>query len=158
MDEQVKKKALRMLTYGLYIVGVKDKSTVHAFTGTWFSQASFKPPLVMLGVSRQGRSATMIKESRVFSVSILGQGQKEIAQTFFQCPEPKEGRFGPVAFEKGTNGCPVLTEAPAFLECQVVEAVEKGDHLVVIGEVTEAGVKKEMNPLALSETPWKYGG
>ena len=147
-----------MLTYGLYVVGVRDHATVHAFTGTWLSQASFKPPLVMVGVSGQGRSAHMIKGSRVFSVNILGTGQKEIAQTFFQCPEPKDGKFGSVAYEKGTNGCPILTEAPAFLECRVVEIVEKGDHLVVIGEVTEAGVKKEMSPLPLSETPWKYGG
>ena len=158
MEEGVKKKVLRMLTYGLYVIGVRNNSTVHAFTGTWFSQASFKPPLVMLGVSGEGRSAHMIKESRVFTVSILGTGQKEIAQTFFKCPDPKDGKFGEVSFEKGANGCPIITEAPAFLECRVVETVEKGDHLVVIGEVVEAGVKKEATPLALSETPWKYGG
>ena len=158
MDEQVKKKVLRMITYGVYVIGVKDRTTVHAFTGTWFSQASFKPPLVMLGVSSDGRSAHMFKESRVFSVNILGQDQKEIAQNFFKCPDPKDGKFGTVAYEPGSNGCPLLKETPAFLECRVVELVEKGDHLVVIGEVMEAGVKKEMAPLALSETPWKYGG
>ncbi|MBI4437279.1 MAG: flavin reductase [Candidatus Omnitrophica bacterium] len=158
MDERVKKKVLQMFTYGLYVIGVRDNSTVHAFTGTWLSQASFRPPLVMLGVSGEGRSAQMIQESRVFSVSILGTGQKEIAQSFFKCPEPKNGKFGELSFQKGANGCPILTEAPAFLECNVVETVERGDHLVVIGEVVEAGVQKEVAPLALSETPWKYGG
>ena len=158
MDEQAKKKVLRMVTYGLYVVGTRDDASVHAFTGTWFSQASFKPPLVMLGVSGDGRSAHMIKESRVFSVNILGQGQKDIAQNFFKCPEPKDGTFGSIAYDIGSNGCPLLREAPAFLECKVIELVEKGDHLVVIGEITEAGVKKEMSPLPLSDTPWKYGG
>ena len=158
MEEQIKKEALRMISYGLYVIGTKDRATVHAFTGTWFSQASFKPPLVMLGVSGDGRSAQMIKESRVFSVNLLGQGQKEIAQNFFKCPEPQDGKFGAVAYEIGTTGCPLLKEAPAFLECRVVEIVAKGDHLVVIGEVTEAGVRREMLPLSLSDTPWKYGG
>ena len=158
MDEQVKKKALRMIPYGLYVIGVREGTTVHAFTGTWFSQASFKPPLVMLGVSSDGRSAHMLKESRVFSVNMIGQGQKEIAQNFFKCPDPKDGKFGTVAYEVGSNGCPLLKETPAFLECRVVEVIQKGDHLVVIGEVLEAGVRKEMAPLALSETPWKYGG
>ncbi len=158
MDEQIKKKVLRMLTYGLYVIGVKERETVHAFTGTWFSQASFKPPLVMLGVSGAGRSAHMIREAGVFSVNILGQGQREIAQNFFKCPDPADGKFGVVSYEVGTNGCPLLKEAPAFLECRVVEIVEKGDHLVVIGEVTKAGIRKEMVPLPLSDTPWKYGG
>ncbi len=158
MDELTKKKALRMLTYGLYVIGVKDGAAVHAFTGTWFSQASFKPPLVMLGVSGEGRSASMIKQTGVFSVNILGQGQKEIAQSFFKCPDPQGGKFGEVPYTLGRNGCPVLEEAPAFLECKVVETVEKGDHLVVVGEVVEAGVKKESVPLTLSETSWKYGG
>ena len=158
MDEKAKKKSLRMITNGLYVIGVRDGSSVHAFTGSWFSQASFKPPLVMLGVFGEGRSARMIRENRVFSASLLGEGQKEIAQTFFKCPEPKDGKFGAVSYETGSNGCPILTDAPAFLECQVVEIVEKGDHLVVIGEVVGAGVRKEMIPLAMSQTPWNYGG
>lgn len=158
MDDVTKKRALRMLTYGLYVIGVRDAKTVHAFTGTWFSQASFKPPLVMMGVSGDGRSAQMIKESRIFSVNILGRGQTDIAQNFFKCPEPRDGKFGSISYEPGTNGCPLLKEAPAHLECRVVEIVEKGDHLVVIGEVVEAGVREEKPPLQLSETSWKYGG
>ena len=158
MDEQIKKKALWMLTYGVYVIGTKDGASVHAFTATWLSQASFKPPLVMLGVLADGRSAHAIRQTKLFSVSILGEGQKETAQNFFKCPDPKDGKFGTVAYEIGTNGCPIIKDAPAFLECRVVEVLAKGDHLVVVGEVTESGFKGEKAPLLLSSTPWKYGG
>ena len=158
MDESSKKKALRMIPYGLYVIGVKEGTSVHAFTATWLSQASFKPPLVMLGVSVHGRSAKRIKETRVFSVNLLGQGQTEVARLFFQCPEPADGKFGTIAYELGATGTPLLKDAPAFLECRVVDIVEKGDHLVVVGEVIEAGVKREAPPMTLAETTWKYGG
>ncbi len=158
MDEQTKKIALRMISYGLYVIGVKGDSSVHAFTATWLSQASFKPPLVMLGVLRDGHSAKMIRESGLFSVNLLGKGQEAVAKTFFRCPAPKEGKFGEIAFELGKSGCPILEDVPAFLECRVVEIVEKGDHWVVVGEVIEAGVRKESLPLLLSQTAWTYGG
>jgi len=158
MDEQAKKKALRMFTYGLYVIGVKGGDTVHAFTGTWVSQASFQPPLVMVGVSREGRSAEMLRESKAFTISILAQDQQEVAQQFFKCPDPKEGKFGNVVYQLAENGCPVIENTPAYLGCDVVEIVEKGDHWVVLGEVKEARVLQEAPPLALSQTPWKYGG
>ena len=45
-------------------------------------------------------------------------------------------------YRKGTNGHPILVNAHASVECSVVEIVEKGDHHVVIAEVTEANVAK----------------
>jgi flavin reductase (DIM6/NTAB) family NADH-FMN oxidoreductase RutF len=32
---------------------------------------------------------------------------------------------------------------PAFVECRVVETVEKGDHAIVVGEVVDAGMAQQ---------------
>ena len=37
----------------------------------------------------------------------------------------------------GSTGSPLLRNAPAALECKIVEIVEQGDHHIVVGEVVD---------------------
>lgn len=158
MDPQVKKTILRKIPYGLYVIGVKRGEEVHAFTGSWFSQASMDPPLVMLGVSKKSLSLEMIRASKVFSVNFLLKSQKGLAEHFVKPANRLGNKFGNVPFAPGRTGTPILDDAPYYLECEVREIASGGDHAVVIGEVVEAGLRREEAPLIMSDTPWHYGG
>jgi flavin reductase like protein len=83
---------------------------------------------------------------------------KSIGTAFFKHVEPVDGKFGNYAFEAGKNGAPIISEAPAAVECKVVGFHELGDHSVVIGEVTEGHLKRESEPLTLKECGFNYGG
>ncbi len=158
MNEDAKKNILRKIPYGLYVIGVKDKGTHHAFTGSWFSQCSLKPPRVMLGVRHGTHSLEMLKEGRVFSVNLLAKTDKKILEQFFK-PTPASGnRFGDLGFSLKRTGTPILDSCIAYLECEVKDIVEAGDHSIVIGEVVEAEILKEEHPLVMGDTPWHYGG
>src|SRR5262249_55862205 len=51
MDPNAKKTALRMIPYGLYVLTAANKEgKVAAATVNWVTQASFEPPLVVVGV------------------------------------------------------------------------------------------------------------
>ena len=158
MDENAKKKGLRMIPYGLQILGAKngDKQTVA--TINWTTQASFQPPLVVVGIKTDSTAHDLVKQSKKFTLSMLGAGQKSIGTAFFKHVEPKDGKFGNYAFEAGKNGAPIISEAPAAVECKVVGFHELGDHSVVIGEVTEGHLKRESEPLTLKECGFNYGG
>jgi flavin reductase (DIM6/NTAB) family NADH-FMN oxidoreductase RutF len=158
MDENAKKKALLMIPYGLFVLGARhgDKQTVA--TVNWLTQASFKPPLVVVGIKADSTAHALVKESGVFTLSMLAAGQKSIGTAFFKHVEPKDGKFGNYAFEAGKNGAPIISEAPAAVECKVVGFHELGDHSVVIGEVTEGHLKREAEPLTLKECGFNYGG
>lgn len=158
MDQEAKKQALRRVPYGLYVVGVVDGDYMTGFTATWFSQCSFEPPLVVVSVRADSKSNPVIKSGKVFTVNFLDQTQAEIAKQFFKSPERVGDKLGDVAIRIGLTGAPVLVDALAFLECHVVEVVERGDHHLVIGEVVEAGVCREGEVLALADTNWSYGG
>ncbi len=41
------------------------------------------------------------------------------------------------------TGAPILKSVPAYIECKLVDTVEKGDHSIFIGEVVQAGVSKQ---------------
>ena len=44
MDPDVKKKVLRQISYGMYVVSSAAGDAVSASTVNWLSQASFSPP------------------------------------------------------------------------------------------------------------------
>ncbi len=158
MDETAKKNILRKIPYGLYVIGVKDGESHHAFTGSWFSQCSMKPPRVMLGVRHGTHSLELLKQGRVFSVNWLSKEDKKILEQFFK-PTPSSGnRFGDLTYQLKNTGTPILDKALAFLECEVVRIYEAGDHSVVIAEVVNAEERNSNPPLVMGDTPWHYGG
>lgn len=158
MDENAKKTALLMIPYGLYVLGTKAGDQVTAATVNWVTQASFKPPLVVIGVKSDSTAFNLIKQGRVFALSFLGTGQGNLAFAFFRHVEAKDNKFGDIPFETAETGCPIISDAPAWVEGRVVEIVEYGDHAVVVGEVTNAGLKREEKALTLAEMGLKYGG
>ena len=158
LDEQAKKTILRKIPHGLYVCGVKDGEEVNGFTASWVMQASFTPPLVVNCVKQGSKSHAMISSSSVFALSLLEEGQKEIAQNFFKPQRRVGNKFEEVEFYIGETGCPIISDSLGYVECQVVGMVDKGDHTVFVGEVIAAGVHREGNPLLLESTGWQYGG
>jgi flavin reductase (DIM6/NTAB) family NADH-FMN oxidoreductase RutF len=113
---------------------------------------------VALAAKAGTRSQQQIAASGVFSVNILESGQKDMAVAFFRSLEPEGNTLAGYEFYTEKTGCPIFKDALRFFECNVVEKVEKGDHFIYIGEVINAGVHREGEPLTLKETGFHYGG
>jgi flavin reductase (DIM6/NTAB) family NADH-FMN oxidoreductase RutF len=158
MDETAKKSILRQIPYGLYVIGVKDGAAHHAFTGSFLSQCSIKPPCLMLGVKNGTHSLEMIRQGKAFSVNWLAKEDKKVLEQFFK-PTPSSGnRFGELGYQLKNTGTPILDKAISFVECELRSIQDAGDHSVVIGEVVNAGIVREGAPLVMGDTPWHYGG
>ena len=160
MDPEVKKQTLRLLTYGLYVLTAADGDDAAAGTVNWLSQASFEPPLIMVGVKQDSNLHRIIERSRAFAVNILSADQKEVAAAFFRPSQVEDDRINGYAFVAGPEtGAPLLTELPAWLEAKVTDAVKRGDHTVFVAEVVNAGLRDpEAKPLEMWNTGWFYGG
>jgi flavin reductase (DIM6/NTAB) family NADH-FMN oxidoreductase RutF len=159
LDEQAKKTMLRKIPHGLYICGVKDGDELNGFTASWVMQASFEPPLVVNCVRTDSISHEMLKNSGVFTLSFLEEGQKDLAAQFFKPKRRVGNKFDTVEFYEGAEtGCPIIQDALGYVECRVVGAIAEGDHTVFVGQVIGSGVHREGNPLLLENTGWQYGG
>ena len=158
MDPNQKKKALRMVSYGLYVATARAGEKYAAGTVTWLSQCSFEPPLVMAGIRRDSALYKTIKASRAFAVHIVGTGQKKMATTFFKTAKVDGDTLNGYRFEAGKTGSPVLADVPAWFECRVVDEVKHGDHAVFVAEVVAAGVRHEEEPLTVRAAGFAYGG
>lgn len=163
MDADARKTTLRMIPYGLYVLTSIDGDNVGAGTVNWVSQMAFEPPLLAIGVKDGTASLTNIKAGGAFAMSFLGSGQGDLAFAFFG-DTPLEGdefvtKDARVAVESAPSGAPVLAAAPAWADLSLVEVVEKGDHAVVVAEVTDVGLREESpEVLTLKELGLNYGG
>ena len=142
--KDAKKTALRMIPYGIYVLTVCTREEVAAATITWVTQTAFEPTLIVMGIKADSRSHALIKESGVYNLNILGKGQQKIAFSFFKPSIPGEGSLNGYRVRTAPNGCPILEDAPAWLECKLVETIEGADHTVFVGEVTGAGLNTEI--------------
>lgn len=142
MDAAAKKHALRLVPYGLYLAGSRhaDGHTAVSLV-SWFTQTSFDPPLVVLGMHKEGEAYKGVKETGVLAVSLLGAAQKDLVKPFFKHVAVADGKAGPLAVRMGAaTGCPLLTDLPASLELRHRQTLELGDHATVVFEVVEAHV------------------
>ncbi len=158
MDPAIKKKALRMITYGLFVATSRDDSGPAAGTINWISQSSFTPPLIMVAIKADSALHRAITASRKFIVHVVGKDQKGLATAFFRGAELSGDRLNGYSIEGSPNGIPLLVDPPAWFECRVVNEVRGGDHTVFVAEVTEAGVRNDAEPLTLRDTGFFYGG
>jgi flavin reductase (DIM6/NTAB) family NADH-FMN oxidoreductase RutF len=159
MDEQAKKTALRMISYGLYVLGTRQGDTLNGAAINWLTQASFQPPLIAMGIKRDSDAFTHLKEGDgQFAVSVLEVGQKDVAFAFFKPTTLDGSKLNGYDYERLESGAPVLIDAAAWFEGKVTDIVERGDHAVIVGEVTNAGVRREAKPLTLAECGVFYGG
>jgi flavin reductase (DIM6/NTAB) family NADH-FMN oxidoreductase RutF len=161
MDAAAKKHALRLVPYGLYLAGSKhaDGHTAVSLV-SWFTQTSFDPPIVVLGLHKDGESLKGAVETGVLAVSVLGATQKDLVKGFFKHVEVKDGKAGALAVTLGTaTGCPLLTDLPASLELKVVQILATGDHHTGIFEVVDAHVHhKDMAALDHKTAGLHYAG
>lgn len=160
MDPETRKRVLRLMTYGLYVVTACAGDEIVGGTITWLSQASFRPLLVMAGIRRDGHVHAVMERAGGFAVNIVTAGQAQVASAFFRPAEVDGDRINGYAFERGpSTGAPLLRELPAWFEARVTDAVRRGDHTIFVAEVVACGLRHgDLTPLALADTPWSYAG
>jgi flavin reductase (DIM6/NTAB) family NADH-FMN oxidoreductase RutF len=143
MDQDAKKTALRMIPYGIYVLTADDgQGNVAAATVNWVTQSAFNPPLVVVGVKTDSGAYPIVKNTKNFTLNMLGKDAKGVAFTFFKPTTLEGGKLSGQAIHKGANGLPILDAALAAVECKVTGIVEQGDHHIVVGEVVEAHLPK----------------
>jgi flavin reductase (DIM6/NTAB) family NADH-FMN oxidoreductase RutF len=161
MDAAAKKHALRLVPYGLYLAGSRhaDGHTSVSLV-SWFTQTSFDPPLVVLGMHKEGEAYKGVQETGVLALSLLGAGQKDLVKPFFKHVAVADGKAGPLTAKMGAaTGCPLLTDLPASVELKVRQVLELGDHATVVLEVVDAHVHhKDMKALDHASAGLHYAG
>jgi flavin reductase (DIM6/NTAB) family NADH-FMN oxidoreductase RutF len=133
----------RRLATGVYVIGVAHEGRSNAFTAAWLTQVSFDPLLVALSVNPGHASYPLLQKSKRFSVSVLRQGQIDVARHFGTQSGRQVDKLADVGWRPGRLGAPILLDAAAYLECRVTGSMAAGDHQLVVGQVIGGAVLDE---------------
>ena len=145
-------KLFHQLTNGVYVIGSAHRGQRDAFTAAWVTQVSFEPLLLALSVNPGNATYALIRDSGRLVVNVLGHGQLELARGFGTRSGRDEDKLAGVRWHPGRGDAPLLDDAVAFFECDVVDDRPAGDHRLVVARVVNGEVLRESAPLSYAET------
>lgn len=123
----------------LCVVTVRKEDVTTAMLASWVSQASFSPPGLTVAVAKDRAIETYLQEGDYFILNILEQGKKT-ERHFFKQFAPGEDRLTDLETTISPQGAPILSDSLAYIECQVSQRMECGDHWLVYGTATTGKV------------------
>ncbi len=140
-------KSLGRIPSGVAILTTQQGKSRGAMLASWFQQCSFKPPMVSVAMKKGRSTEGILDASEKFVLNILHTNQKDVLAHFGKGFAPEEDPFKGVETETATLGIPILKHSLCFLECQVRHIYEVGDHRMFVGEILNAGMEEEGQPM-----------
>ena len=142
-------KALYLISYGMYIICSKKGDKINGQTANSVVQVASAPPIISVCINKQNLTHEFIKESKVFTASVIAQTAplKLIGGFGF-----KSGRdvnkFEGVKYKIGQSGAPVILDNTlGYLEAKVIDSVDAKTHTIFVGELVGAEVLAEGEPM-----------
>ena len=110
-----------------------------------FTSVSLDPPLVAFLPDKSSSSFPKIRAAGSFCINVLAGDQEGICRAFAAKGAQKYAhvswRAAPV------TGSPVLDGAVAWIDCDIHDVIEAGDHYIVLGRVRDLAATGEQSPL-----------
>ncbi|WGV23864.1 diflavin flavoprotein [Halotia branconii] len=136
-------KALGRISGGLYIITAKKGDVSSAMLASWVSQASFKPLGFSIAVAKDRAIESLMQVGDRFVLNVLEEGNyQKLMRHFLKRFVPGADRFEGVRTQPAENGAPILTDALAYVECEVVSRMDCNDHWAVYSTVYAGRVSK----------------
>jgi len=136
-------KALGRISGGLYIITAKKGDVSSAMLASWVTQASFKPLGFSIAVAKDRAIESLMQVGDRFILNVLEEGNyQKLMKHFLKRFTPGADRFEGVRTQPAQNGAPILGDALAYMECEVVSRMDCGDHWAVYSTVYAGRVSK----------------
>ena len=123
------------LASGVTVVTTRSDGRRHGMTASSVTSLSLDPPMMLACINSAMPTADAVAAAGGYVVNVLGESQGELARQFATASRDK---FRNVAVRDGVLGLPLLSDALAHIECEVVERVVGGTHTIFLGRVVAA--------------------
>ncbi len=127
--------ALGRFATGVTVIAAQTPDQhVHCMTVNSFASLSLDPPLILWTLRSRSARYNTFSKTHAFSVSVLAETQMDIARK--HATPPADG-FAERNWSAFLGDCPIIEGASAHFVCKGHTEVHKGDHVILIGEVTD---------------------
>jgi flavin reductase (DIM6/NTAB) family NADH-FMN oxidoreductase RutF len=119
-----------------------------------FTSVSLDPPLVGFLPDKKSSTWPLIERARRFCVNVLPAHDRQLCR---QLSVSGGDKYEGVDFALSDNGSPILASAIAWIDCDLHDVVDAGDHYFVLGRVIALEtVHHDHDPMLFFKG--KYGG
>lgn len=147
-DKDALRSILGRYATGATIVTASWQGEPHGLAVNSFTSVSLQPPMILFCPGKGSETWPAISNARYFAVNVLAAGQDRLCRKF---ATKDTDRFADIEYGYSPAGCPVLCNTLAYLECEIGDVHEAGDHFVVLGHVLRLGAAEDQSPLVFYE-------
>lgn len=129
---------------GLTVITATTADGPAGFTCQSFASLSLEPALVTFNPARTSTTWPALRRAGSFTVNILPAEHQHLAGQFARSGTDK---FAGVSHARSPLGNPVLDDALAWIDCELHEEYDGGDHTIVVAAVRHLDARNDAEPL-----------
>ncbi|MBW4554876.1 MAG: diflavin flavoprotein [Trichormus sp. ATA11-4-KO1] len=136
-------RALGRLSSGLYIITARKGDVKSAMLASWVTQASINPLGIAIAVAKDRAIESLLHVGDRFVLNVLEEDNyQSLMKHFLKRFSPGADRFADIKTYTASNGCPILVDTLAYMECEVTSRMECSDHWIIYSSIQTGRVAK----------------
>ena len=142
-------KALQKISYGVYIICSEFQKNANGQIANAVMQITAEPPTIAVSINKENYTHELIKQSKKFTISILDRDTPmSLIGTFgFKCGRTIDKMQHVSCILKETL-TPIITDHTiAYIEAKLIKHLDVGTHTIFIGEVENADLLGNVDPM-----------
>ena len=137
------KNTLSKFATGVTVIATCQNSILYGKTINSFSSLSLSPPLVLFSLDIKSSKLNIFKNSKTISINVLSRKQKSISDNFAKNNPDWLG----IEYKLRKSGNPIIKDCISNLDCQIIDKIKKGDHIIFICKVIHLSNNDKLKPL-----------
>lgn len=129
---------------GLTIITATTPDGPAGFTCQSFASLSLDPALVTFSPARTSSTWPLLRAAGSFTVNILPAEHEHLSGQFARSGSDK---FAGVGYTHSPLGNPILDQALAWVDCELHQEYDGGDHTIVVAAVRSLEARDAAEPL-----------
>ena len=137
------------LEWPVWLVTAADEERRGGLIATFVNEASIVPsmPRMVVGLANHHYTWSLIESSDAFALHLLNDDQMELVAEFGMRTGHEADKLSKRPFTLSETGSPILSDAPAWLDCRVEDRLETGDRTLYLAEVIAGKVVRPFTPM-----------
>ncbi len=142
-------KALFSLQYGVFILGTRSNGKINACVTNTCMQVASDPARIAISVINTNLTCQMIKESGVFTLSVLDKKTTfDTIKRFGYQSGKTVNKFEGFSYSTDQNGCPYPdSQICALFSAKVIASQDLGTHTLFTAEILDAKIISREEPI-----------
>ena len=133
----------------LWVITARAGDKSSGLIASYVSRVSLVPtlPRVTIALAKHHFTHELIEATGAFCMHLVGEDSLDWVWRFGISSGREVDKLRGLALSSGVSGSPILTDAPAWLDCRVEARMDTGDRTVYLAEVMDARIERTATPL-----------